>query len=1073
MDSFTWATLEDLGSLKERLVERWLWTVDIAVELSMGIDVHLILRGIFSVLKEFVENRNIEARSLHLLQEVLEQVFSTSCSNGTISDSEDGRLVNTTKLNIIQTALRRWHQHADVATACLHVLSTLSENDRFCDMNSLHADELLLEVSNVMNDHGHSKKVQLRGMILFHRLLEHSSAGFATMTEDILRVILERICFNLRFNDDDANLVQTCCKSLDILVRKLAHHLIVLMTDELVPLVAGVFDAQHISGNIGVVSLCLLILEKLALEESHLLSFCSSSDVLTKIGETLVRISDLSDSRTSYGYSIIALFNLLSRVIPEPHILSRVVQHAGSHSNDDDDATKSFVTGLYVTVKSVVGRSAMDFAKEFELPESQQSKLADLAEEMLHAMRQIVGRLDGDEDVAENDEQNPDSDTVDHETIIDERRVEVALASADDEAAGSDDEGAHGGDYGGVETEPDWDGSTELLTVEVAVYSGDVDGREGTELDNADRANIIQVAAVSQQQAAVTMVRAEIMHRLFIDATQKIENLIMKGQELQTQVECLMVNKRSGTEEETGHQEHHISETGNEAKILTNDDDECDLNGSGLAFDDISKSQPALMPDDDGNSAVDRSIDGLSVSSLMMGASGDRLWLAIAGTIEALTIITLTAETGSKYGFESTFEYSTTKASRRALLQHGDKTLLKPSQWAKYEPVADGTCYAVGSEIVSTEMIYALATQSVAVFLHIKDGSSRLNGGAGRSKQSIISLTLFRQVLKNMNVFLMRDVDIVFSRLGVPSISLFGFCFALMLCIQKLEKRWSCAEDIVMRLTSVLDRAVAAPTKFLLPVSSPSRLPHFEAAQSSGGVSVCTDIENQLTADDMSELLENLSRDSRALSFIFAAYSSSGKAGGSQRGDASGGSQVVSFEDVSKFAHDFDLYPNVVVHSQLFKIFGDVVANSSQYSNTVSSHSPVNSKSRRVFRRDHPPPTGSGGEPLLLFHQFEALIILIALRSSYFREAVEALTNLDRLLTAASPQRGTLVRAMQAEPAGRVGHRAAFVLAVERINRLIKWLNSSRGKDRLASRARSIASPGLTLKTVSLASSDL
>ena len=108
---------------------------------------------------------------------------------------------------------------------------------------------------------------------------------------------------------------------------------------------------------------------------------------------------------------------------------------------------------------------------------------------------------------------------------------------------------------------------------------------------------------------------------------------------------------------------------------------------------------------------------------------------------------------------------------------------------------------------------------------------------------------------------------------------------------------------------------------------------------------------------------------------------------------------------------------------------------------------------------------------MLHFRQFECLIVLVALRSSYFRDAVEAKTNLDRLLTAASPQRGRLVHAMRPDaaassvsPATRRCESAVFTLAVERINRLIVWLNNSRGKDKLSARARSIASTRLILR---------
>ena len=288
-----------------------------------------------------------------------------------------------------------------------------------------------------------------------------------------------------------------------------------------------------------------------------------------------------------------------------------------------------------------------------------------------------------------------------------------------------------------------------------------------------------------------------------------------------------------------------------------------------------------------------------------------------------------------------------------------------------------------------------------------------------------------------------------------------------MLCTQKLEKTWSCAEDLVNRLHDIL----LTPLSLLSGSSggSPSlQLKNTGGRGSPVGIGGYP-IEDQLTTAELSSLRENLNGgDSKALHFIFAAYATSSARGGSPRissclGETWSGNHGVSFEGVSKFAQDFDLFPNIIVHHQLFQIF-NVVAN------------PMGSSSSSEYDGfRHKSVTLAGGEPLLTFRQFQELIVLIGLRSTYFKEAVEALNNLDRMLAAASPQRGTLMQTISPSsikghtisPSSIKGGNVSFLLAIERINRLIKWLNSSRGKERLGARARSITSPGLTLRTMS------
>jgi len=1058
-DSISWDQLSSLSTFKERLVaeivERWLWTLDIEAELrSSACNVDLMSGGLFTLLNEFVESRSITARALELLKDLLE-----------LAPPAAALAVNAARLGMLETSMVRWST-VDVLSGGLHVLSILATSQKLCDVKLLSDERLVMLVSQMMDDNAHSKKLQLRGATYMYNIIQSAAEGHATLSDAVVGAAVDRMCFILRyFNDEDVILI--CCQTL-VVVSRTFSHLLAPLLDDLVPLVSTLFAANCMAAVDDVAALCLVILEPLVgAGEHHVLTLFADTDALHRVADAAVTMTR--------GNAAFAAFNLLRVVLPS---LSAIVKSEAD--------TKL----LYSKLTEGVGKDTAAFVRKFEMPDSLRSTLTTLVDDVLQEMRSLLGveaeahpsdgAVDDNTDHAEADAGDDDNGALSGDNDVVGADDDANLVPDDD--GDGIDEGAADDDEGG------WD---------VAQADQSDVGQDDVNA-SAEHANIIQVAAVSQQQAAVTMVRAEIMHRLFMDATQKIEHLILREKELQAQVATLQEQQGQDGGDAAGSSfaqdppHHHFGsapqtdgfEGGNDAHPSSETEWAADDQGyevKGLRAFDVVDMQPSAPA---GNEDLNRHVHS-KPRQYPSGAAADRLWLAVAGTIEALTIITLTAETGSKYGFESTFELKGMKQCRRTLLQHGVKTVLKPSQWVKYDRIHmqdGGACYAVGSETVSADKMDALAELAVGVFLHVKDGGARLNGGATRSKQSVLSHTLFRTVLKNMNVFLMRDVDIVFSRLAVPSVSIYGFCFAMMLCMQKLEKKWSSAEDLVEKLSSILAAAAADPTKYLLPAQSP---PSKHSRQSENRTSPSSpaallEIESQLAAGDMARLLEKVGRENAALLAIFQAYSTAGAGVAPAMDFGNNGSWGVSFEGVTKFAHDFDLYPNVVTHSQLFKIFGDAfddpvldVRHVGTMGSALDDGSPMphGAVTARRHSNHHGGRSSGSGEPLLHFRQFECLIVLVALRSSYFRDAVEAKTNLDRLLTAASPQRGRLVHAMRPDaaassvsPATRRSESAVFTLAVERINRLIVWLNNSRGKDKLSARARSIASTRLILR---------
>ena len=704
MEDFTWTHLADLGQLKGMLVERWLWTVDMEKEREKGEDVQVILHGIFSVLKEFVDSKNIQARALHLLQEVFQH-------HSTIPMTNNNVVMDAARLLILQTTLDRFIPHADIVSGCLHVLSTLSENEQFCDVTLLNTDDILVVVIQSMDDHCHSKKVQLRGMTFILRLLEHYDAEYIVMDENILQRTMDRVCFNIRFNDDDFNLVRICCRVLDVLVRKLPRQVIATLVDGLLSLLLGVFDTQHNNGNVDITSICLLIADELAVDEASILHFFSNAELLINVFETIVSISGSTIDRKRQGNIVIATFHLLNRVIMDPQILSVVLQRVESIIDRND--INSTIRRLYSRAKDHIGYNVYEYTQQFGLSTNEANKLIVLVERLLEEMKKILG-IQVDADIVRETETTMDQTRNEH----DHDDNEVDGNGMMDDAA-EDDNNSRMEAMKNLEIQSADGGDTAVLQ--------HIESTEQTTVpDVANHSNIIQVAAVSQQQAAVTLVRAEIMHRLFIDATQKIEHLIIREQDLQNQVATLSTQQLI---EDVGNsnEEPNVAEEVKDESLKENDDYE--VNGL-RAMEAIEQSVPENL--------VKPPYQRPS------GTIGDRLWLAVAGIIEALTIITLTAETGSKYGFVSTFEYKKNKVSRRTLLQIGDKKILNPAQRVKYESVTvdGGVYYAVGNEAVCTNKMDTLAARAVAVFLAVKDSSARLNGGAGRSKQSVLSLVL-------------------------------------------------------------------------------------------------------------------------------------------------------------------------------------------------------------------------------------------------------------------------------------------------------------------------------------------
>jgi hypothetical protein len=499
MESIKWSCLLD-DSVKERVIEQWLWNADITMEVSSGAaDLNLIIKSLFSCLEEYPHSKEIQSRSYSLLLE------AHTLSDSSINVYDEGPRYT----GIIESSLRNWTSHADIVSICLKYLAVAPE------MLNGHG-ELLEFVFLVINTHCHSTRVQLPGIQILYNLLQHSAMNSAPVSEFIVRKIVGLMIYNLRFQNSDFSISKICCCALEIVVRNILPQEIEIFGDDIVVLVSQVFHRYHRIPEIS--SVCLIIIEKLAVAEDHLLTFCSSSDQLFQICESLRGIK----CSTKYSMSISAACQLLNRSITNKTILDFIL-------GDDVDSGLHFLSDLQTHLSEHLG-DLNSLCCEWGLSSSQSCEIIASAVKVLSAVDDMLqspsgrskrvvtsgSRAVAPRSIESEEDCTPDSNSVcispgrnllhlygDH--------VNDDIALAENSFTGNVTEGT------GIVYE-------ESTHMDDFLCQGFSKSLSTSSLPSEHEATmIIEVAQQSQHQAAVAMVRADILHKLFVDATKKME----------------------------------------------------------------------------------------------------------------------------------------------------------------------------------------------------------------------------------------------------------------------------------------------------------------------------------------------------------------------------------------------------------------------------------------------------------------------------------------------------------------------------------------------------------------------
>jgi hypothetical protein len=606
-------------------------------------------------------------------------------------------------------------------------------------------------------------------------------------------------------------------------------------------------------------------------------------------------------------------------------------------------------------------------------------------------------------------------------------------------------------------------------------------------------ADFVEVTQQYQQHAVTAIERADLMHQLFIDATQKIEYLMRESDALRDQVLNLTLQKEAeGIEGEGLHSDDHDSN--NEVLKIENLERLLELDG----FSDTDNDSFSHNTENDGNhSGINRggnrrkkkhefTVADYDVVPYNEIFGDDRMSCMIDGVMEALRIVC------SK---ETKYESMDIKNIRRSILQHGWS---EKGMWSKSRPI-EGV-FHIGSSKIMFNKIYELSDVMNRIFNHLKE--CEITGTVGLFKKSVLKTSLVRNALKDMN-FKMRDVDILCCSLGVPHLSLIGLSYVLTTCAVKRFQKNN-FEIVVNKLINIL-KLYWLQAKIIIRLREEKFAP------------IVAPIK--LTSQGMAKLVLTLDREKNIISSIYKAYietpkyfpsgssptksssfkpapptlsgpggftlSSEGSEGYNQGGShntvssqipgivgdynhgnsSSSGSRNkkifpiqriendidkqkasgigISYKCIVQFAQDFDLYPSVLSTSQLFTIFNEVVTIDEGLSDTEEEINPSNKESIKPQQYLNI----RNNNALLTLDQFQGLLIAVAFTSQSFQDEIDTSSRIHLK--------------------GGNNEELLYLQAVKKVNRLLIYLNESRGQERLSKKYRSVTSSVLIFKPIS------
>ena len=491
-------------SIAERAIKAWVCNIDIELEIEAGnADAVAIIKDLFSCLEKYPESKEIQSRSYYLLNEV--QILLGGYLDTRIDVHEQ----------IAVRSLNRWTSHDDIVSGCFQYLAVASEKSGGSAENFFSFD-LLRTVCTALEIHKKSKIVHQPGMQIVHHFLLQRIEQLAKLSMNDLKRILRIAIYNIRFYPDDVGIIRVCCAILEILIRVISQD---DLTDDIIVLVSETFHRYH--DTIEVASSCLVIIGYLASDQRQYNAFCSNSEQLLHVCDCLTSMKNDKE----HHKSLLSAVRILSVLLTDEGILPRIL--SGNY-----ESRKVFISNLQsylVGTLSDVG----DYCDNTTLSPRDHYELLILAGDILRKMQSIIQTSEAAHIASvcgvsvdhvgvrgrTSDGTNPSSKlTKRRPGQLHESHMISSASECDDlDCSSSATLSAQNGH----------------LNVHNSTCSGERSHSKGNSPSahsssqehspSQDANTIVEVALRSQHQAAVALVSADIMHKLFIDATMKIE----------------------------------------------------------------------------------------------------------------------------------------------------------------------------------------------------------------------------------------------------------------------------------------------------------------------------------------------------------------------------------------------------------------------------------------------------------------------------------------------------------------------------------------------------------------------
>lgn len=497
----------------ENTVEEWLWKADIVAEVSSeATDLKAIAKSLFECIEKYSTSKEIQYRSYQLLR----QIYKNS------DDPIESEKESSINSNIVTKSLRRWISHTDIVSTCFQYLAIASEK-KSIDITIILPFELLQIIFASLKAHRNSTIVQQPGTQIVLNLLSHTTAEASELDERIFHKSIGHVIHNLQFQGDDFLIIKACCSSLENVVRNTPLATIAVYTDDIVALTTDTFNRYYTI--VDVAAACLVVIDKLAVQERHLLAMCPSSVQLLRLCETMQIIK----TNEIYQQSFLSACSVLHRLVNAECILAVLL-------DVDELSGRIFVRSLKGTLRELF--TNIDEYYSNTLPHHhhhhQQQLLSSLSSETLSEVDSWL-KVSSDglltnkskDELADSREVSPEIESGEDENksnsmteSIGNRFANVVVINAPVsrcplilDNGNSDSDGVGDGDVGsGVqESNPD-------KPLETAPHTTQL-----TPAPTSDASLMIEVVQESQSQADLAIRRSDILHSLFIEAAEKME----------------------------------------------------------------------------------------------------------------------------------------------------------------------------------------------------------------------------------------------------------------------------------------------------------------------------------------------------------------------------------------------------------------------------------------------------------------------------------------------------------------------------------------------------------------------